>query len=137
MAADDALPDVDRLLPGQSRAEPEEAGDQPDRDARHGQEQLESWLQFATATAQLFVRYGQWLGVWPKQPGDRPGDGQSQPRFAFCDEPSEPIYSGILQGDFGCSTKFRTTVAQKLFPALKATGILMFWVMVTMVPSRC
>ena len=40
----------------------------------------------------------------------------------------------ILQGDFGCSTKFRTTVAAKLFPALGATGILMFWVMATMVP---
>ena len=40
----------------------------------------------------------------------------------------------MLQGDFGCSTKFRTKATDKLFPALGATGILMFWVMVTMVP---
>ena len=43
-------------------------------------------------------------------------------------------FSGLIQGDFGCSTKFKTTVAAQLFPALSATGILMFWVMVTMVP---
>ena len=53
----------------------------------------------------------------------------------FCQraDRSRPI-PGILQGDFGCSTKFKTKVSAKLFPALGATGILMFWVMVTMVP---
>ena len=40
----------------------------------------------------------------------------------------------MLQGDFGCSTKFRMKATDKLFSALGATGILMFWVMVTMVP---
>ena len=40
----------------------------------------------------------------------------------------------VLQGDFGCSTAFRTTVNQRLPEALKATGILMFWVMIVMVP---
>src|SRR5690606_10230110 len=43
-------------------------------------------------------------------------------------------YGGVLQGEFGCSTKFKATVEAKLWPALGATGILMFWVMVTMVP---
>ena len=69
-----------------------------------------------------------------KQPNIDPATGKAVPRFSFCNEPAEPDYSGILQGDFGCSTKFKTTVAAKLFPALGATGILMFWVMVTMVP---
>jgi len=63
-----------------------------------------------------------------------PATGKAVPRFRFCDEPSVPTFSGVLEGDFGCSTKFRTTVAAKLFPALGATGLLMFWVMVTMVP---
>jgi peptide/nickel transport system permease protein len=45
-----------------------------------------------------------------------------------------PKLSGVLQGDFGCSTKFRTTVSKKLFPALEATGILMFFVLLVMVP---
>jgi peptide/nickel transport system permease protein len=97
-------------------------------------EQLESWLQRNGYRQNFFVRYGQWLGVMPKQPNVDPATGQAVPRFSFCNEPSVPQFSGVLQGDFGCSTKFKTTVASKLFPALGATGILMFWVMVTMVP---
>jgi len=101
---------------------------------RATQEQLESWLQRNGYRQNFFVRYGQWLGVVKKQPIIDPITQKPVPRFRFCDEPSEPAFSGILQGDFGCSTKFRTTVAAKLFPALGATGILMFWVMATMVP---
>ena len=55
-------------------------------------------------------------------------------RFRFCAEPTEACFSGVLEGDFGCSTAFRTPVAQRLPEALKATGILMFWVMLVMVP---
>jgi peptide/nickel transport system permease protein len=96
--------------------------------------QLESWLVRNGYREPFFERYAQWLGIWPKTPFIHPDTGQVVPRFVFCDQPTEPAYSGILQGDFGCSTKFRTEVANKLFPALGATGILMFWVMVTMVP---
>lgn len=103
-------------------------------ESRATQEQLDSWLERNGYRQNFFVRYGQWLGVVQKQPNIDPATGQAVSRFVFCDEPTEPTYSGVLQGDFGCSTKFRTPVANKLFPALKATGILMFWVMVTMVP---
>jgi peptide/nickel transport system permease protein len=97
-------------------------------------EQLESWLQKNGYRDNFFARYGRWLGVLPKQPNVDPATGAATPRFAFCNEPSEPTFSGILQGDFGCSTKYKVPVAKKLFPALGATGLLMFWVMVTMVP---
>ena len=97
-------------------------------------EQLESWLQRNGYRQNFFVRYGQWLGVLQKQPNIDPATGAAVPRFTFCNEPAEARFSGVLQGDFGCSTKFKTSVASKLFPALGATGILMFWVMVTMVP---
>ncbi|MEJ6784275.1 ABC transporter permease [Aminobacter sp. Piv2-1] len=97
-------------------------------------DQLESWLQRNGYRQNFFVRYGQWLGVVQKQPNVDPATGQAVPRFRFCNEPAEPTYSGILQGDFGCSTKFKTPVATKLFPALGSTGILMFWVLATMVP---
>ncbi|MGO4831572.1 ABC transporter permease [Rhizobiaceae sp. 2RAB30] len=97
-------------------------------------EDLERWLERNGYRQNFFMRYGQWVGVMPKQPNIDPATGQAVPRFRFCAEPSVPTYSGILQGDFGCSTKFKTPVANKLFPALGATGILMFWVMVTMVP---
>ena len=60
--------------------------------------------------------------------------GNPVSRFRYCPEPTEPTYSGILQGDFGCSTTFRMPVADRMWPALGATGILMFWVMAVMVP---
>src|SRR5262245_2463578 len=97
-------------------------------------EELESWLVEHGYRQNFFVRYGQWLGVMPKQPVIDPTTGKATQRFAFCNDPVEPVYSGVLQGDFGCSTKFKATVASKLFPGLAATGILMFWVLVVMVP---
>ncbi|GHD11187.1 peptide ABC transporter permease [Tianweitania populi] len=103
-------------------------------ESRATAEQLESWLERNGYRQNFFVRYGQWLGVVPKQPNIDAATGQAIPRFRFCDEPSEPAYSGLLQGEFGCSTKFRVPVAERLFPALGATGILMFWVMAVMVP---
>ncbi len=103
-------------------------------DTRTTQQQLDAWLERNGYRQNFFVRYGQWLGVAQKQPNVDPATGKAVPRFRFCDEPAEPAYSGMLQGDFGCSTKFRVPVQEKLFPALRATGILMFWVMATMVP---
>ncbi|TIP31875.1 MAG: ABC transporter permease, partial [Mesorhizobium sp.] len=97
-------------------------------------EQLESWLVNHGYRQNFFARYGQWLGVLPKQPITDPATGKVTQRFSFCNDPVEPKFSGVLQGDFGCSTKFKTTVAAKLFPALGATGILMFWVLAVMVP---
>ena len=40
-----------------------------------------------------------------------------------------------LQGDLGTSTRFREPVADVLWPRVRLTGILMFWVMVVMVPA--
>src|SRR5262245_32453459 len=97
-------------------------------------EQLEAWLQKNGYRQNFFVRYGQWLGVLRKQPIIDPATDQPKALFASCDEPTVPMFSGVLQGDFGCSTKYKVPVAKKLFPALAATGILMFRVMVTMVP---
>ncbi len=98
-------------------------------------EMIESWLVKNGYRQNFFVRYGQWIGVLPKQPNIDAETGKAIPRFRFCDEPDVPTFSGILQGDLGCSTKFKTPVADKLLPALGATGILMFWVMVVMVPG--
>jgi peptide/nickel transport system permease protein len=97
-------------------------------------DQLESWLVKHGYRQNFFARYGQWLGVLPKQPVIDAETGQAVKRFNFCNDPAVPTFSGLLQGDFGCSTKFKTTVAAKLFPALGATGLLMFWVLAVMVP---
>ncbi|MER9363234.1 ABC transporter permease [Mesorhizobium sp. M0500] len=103
-------------------------------DPRTPAEQLEGWLVKNGYRQNFFVRYGQWIGVVQKQPNINPATGKAVPRFPYCSEPTERAYSGIVQGDFGCSTEFNTKVSNRLFPALGATGILMFWVMVTMVP---
>jgi peptide/nickel transport system permease protein len=103
-------------------------------DMRSSDAHIESWLERNGYRDPFFQRYGQWLGVVQKEPRINPDTGQAVQRFAFCPEPAEAAYSGIIQGDFGCSTKFRVPVADRLFPALAATGLLMFWVMVVMVP---
>ena len=96
--------------------------------------QIESWLVRNGYRDNFFARYGAWLGVWPKKPNINPETGQAESRFRFCDDPAEARLSGVLQGDFGCSTKFKTKVENRLFPALAATGWLMFYVMLVMVP---
>jgi peptide/nickel transport system permease protein len=101
---------------------------------RASQAELDSWLQRNGYRDNFFVRYGRWIGVVPKQPVVDPATGSVVPRFRYCDEPAVATYSGVLQGDFGCSTAFKTKVENKLPEALRATGILMFWVMATMVP---
>lgn len=103
-------------------------------DMRASSQDLESWLDRNGYREPLAVRYGQWLGVVPKQPVIDPATGAATQRYNFCAEPLEPAYSGVIQGDFGCSTKFRVPVAERLGPAIAATGTLMFWVMVVMVP---
>ncbi len=42
---------------------------------------------------------------------------------------------GVLQGDLGRSSRFNEDVAPLIGERLKATGALMFWVMIVMVPS--
>ena len=101
---------------------------------RASDQDLENWLQRNGYRDNFFVRFGRWVGVWPKQPVIDPATGQAVPRFRFCSDPTEARISGVLEGDFGCSTAFRAPVAQRLPEALKATGILMFWVLIVLVP---
>lgn len=101
---------------------------------RASDEAIESWLVKNGYRQNFFVQYGAWLGVYPKSPNIDAVTGEAVPRFAYCEEPAERRFSGIIQGDFGCSTRFKTTVSEKLFPALAATGWLMFYVMLVMVP---
>jgi peptide/nickel transport system permease protein len=102
---------------------------------RASAEDLENWLTRNGYRDNFFVRYGRWIGVVKQQPVIDVNTGELVPRFRFCDEPAEPAYNGILQGNFGCSTAFKTKVENRLPQGLKATGILMFWVMITMVPA--
>ena len=42
---------------------------------------------------------------------------------------------GAARGDFGHSSRFNATVAEVLWPRLRLTAVLMFWVLVVMIPS--
>lgn len=97
-------------------------------------DQLERWLVTHGYRQNFFLRYAQWLGIAKKEPIIDPVTGKPTQRFSFCHDPVVPTYSGVLEGDFGCSTEFNATVASKLFPAAKATGLLMFWVLAVMIP---
>ena len=97
-------------------------------------QELESWLQKNGYRRPFLARYATWLGIWPKEPNIDAATGQATPRFSWCEEPATRRLSGVLEGDFGCSTKFKVKVVHKLGPALEATGLLMFWVMVVMIP---
>ncbi len=101
---------------------------------RASQAELDSWLERNGYRDNFFIRYGRWIGVVQQQPVLDPATNQIVPRFRYCDEAPVPQYNGILQGNFGCSTALKTKVENRLPEALKATGLLMFWVMVTMVP---
>ena len=62
-------------------------------------EQLEGWLAKNGYRRPFFVRYATWLGVWPKEPAHDPATGAPIARFNWCDEPTTPKLSGVLQGD--------------------------------------
>ena len=117
---DHAVPDDGRLLPDQSRAEPAEAGDQPDSTCARRAEQLESWLAKNGYRQNFFVRYGQWLGVVQKQPNIDPATGKAVPRFCFCNEPAEPhLLAAYCRAISAARPSSRRTVAAKLFPGAR------------------
>ena len=102
---------------------------------RTSAEQLESWLVKNGYRQNFFVRYGQWLGVVPKQPDIDPATGKATPRFSLLQRADRAALFRHPAGRFRLLDQVQDRRSSaKLFPALGATGILMFWVMVTMVP---
>ncbi|RWB29909.1 MAG: ABC transporter permease [Mesorhizobium sp.] len=96
--------------------------------------EVDNWLQANGYREPFLKRYAEWIGLWPKDPILDPNTGKPTRKFGFCNGPETRQFSGVLQGDFGCSTKFRTTVSAKIVPGLAATSKLMFWVLATVVP---
>lgn len=95
-----------------------------------------SWLEENGHGGPVLTRYAQWLGVapgWTRTAEDGTVTGRCIPERS--DPSTAPAYCGILQGDWGFSTVFKQPVSEVLARSLGATGWLMFWVMVVMVPS--
>ncbi len=105
-------------------------------DMRMSDEQVESWLSNRGYSRPLVVKYGEWLGVVPGW--TRTDDeGTVTGRCISRDVPVEdaPRLCGVLQGDWGQSTRFKSDVSDVIGTRLGLTAKLMFWVLVLMVPG--
>ncbi len=97
-------------------------------------DQVLSWLHKNGYRQPLLSRYGQWLGLMPGWTGESDA-GRKIGRCVRRKVENTPSYCGILQGSWGMSTVFREEVSTIIGKRLGATGWLMFWVMIVMVPA--
>lgn len=95
-----------------------------------------SWLAENGHTGPVLMRYGEWLGLLPGWTLTAE-DGKVTGRCIEegMDPATAPARCGILQGNWGYSTVFKAPVSEVLARSLGATGWLMLWVMIVMVPS--
>ncbi|MEO0864864.1 MAG: ABC transporter permease, partial [Pseudomonadota bacterium] len=94
-----------------------------------------SWLGDRGYTDNMFVKYGRWLGVapgWVTEKDDGTVTGQCFAENAPVEE--RPTFCGILQGDWGQSLVFKDDVSSLVALRLGATGKLMGFVLLVMVP---
>ena len=99
-------------------------------------DQVVSWLARNGYDRNLFVRYGEWLGIVPGWQSTE-DDGKVVGKCAYLkrDFGHVPNYCGLLQGKFGYTSLFQGKVEEIIGKRLLLTGKLMFWVMLVMVPS--
>jgi peptide/nickel transport system permease protein len=103
--------------------------------ARITDAEVQSWLAKEGYSQPMLLRYGQWLGVFPGfviEADDGTVTGRCIRRGV--DAAEAPRFCGVLQGDWGYSTKFRVPVSEIIGERLIRTGLLMFWAFAIMVP---
>ena len=84
-------------------------------------EQLESWLQRNGYRQNFFVRYGQWLGVLPKQPNHRSGDRARQCRASgSARSPRCRPFRACCRAISAARPSSRTKVAEQAVPGAAA-----------------
>ncbi|CUH88462.1 Glutathione transport system permease protein GsiC [Phaeobacter sp. CECT 5382] len=101
-------------------------------------EAVTSWLNSNGYGQPTAVKYGQWLGVLPgwTLTTDDGETGRCITGVVSADEAADAArFCGILQGEWGFSTRFKDDVASIVWERLGNTGYLMFWVLMLMVPS--
>ncbi|WP_025772450.1 ABC transporter permease [Thioalkalivibrio sp. HK1] len=105
-------------------------------DMRMSDAQVERWLGNRGYDRNIFVKYGEWVGVVPGYVIEG-ADGVIRARCQMPGQAIEDIakYCGVLQGYWGRSTRFQEGVGDIIQTRLGLTGILMFWVMIVMVPA--
>lgn len=103
--------------------------------SRMSDAQVISWLDRNGYNSPILVRYGEWLGVLPGWVREA-NDGTITGRCVALrqDAAAAGARCGILQGEWGYSTRFTGEVSDVLASRLGATGWLMIWVLIVMVP---
>ncbi len=97
--------------------------------------EVQSWLARNGYDAPMLARYGEWLGVlpgWTREAEDGTLTGRCMRDVE--DPAMAPARCGIFQGYLGQSTRFRAPVSEVIGARLGATGWLMLWVVIVMVP---
>ena len=105
--------------------------------ARMTDAEVASWLERNGYARPMLVRYGEWLGVVPGWVRTDPATGTVTGRcvaLAGGDAGAVGSRCGLLQGWWGQSTRFNAPVADVIAARLGATGWLMLWVLIVMVP---
>lgn len=97
--------------------------------------EVDRWLERNGYASPMLVRYGEWLGVLPGWVRADDSGTVTGRCVALRDTPEAAGQRcGILQGEWGFSTRFRAQVVDVLGARLGATGLLMLWVLAVMVP---
>ena len=97
--------------------------------------QVQSWLEDRGYLQPSIIRYGEWLGVLASYRGtDSSGNPVGRCIKGGLSGDEAPRYCGLLQGDFGTSTVFNEPVGKIISIRLAATGWLMFYAFLVMVP---
>lgn len=98
--------------------------------------EVSTWLARNGYDQPMLTRYGEWLGItrgWIHEGEDGTRTGRCQNLVGDATA-AIPERCGILQGYWGNSTRFRAPVSEVIGARLGATGMLMLWVLVVMVP---
>lgn len=99
--------------------------------------EVASWLERNGYGSPMLVRYGEWLGVVPGWVRTDPVSGAVTGRCVTAaggDAAAAGDRCGVFQGYWGRSTRFNATVGDVISARLGATGWLMMWVLIVMVP---
>ncbi len=103
--------------------------------ARISDAEVASWLARNGYDRPMLVRYGEWLGVapgWTRTAEDGSRTGRCYRAHGVTAD--APARCGLLQGYWGESTRFRASVSEVIPTRLGATGLLMMWALIVMVP---